>query len=53
MTAADRARLKQRLDEEWNSLSAAEKKRIQQRMAKYEARKAEGHATPHRRRCAT
>ena len=52
MTAADWARLKQRMDAEWNSLSAAEKKRIEQRIATHEARKAEGRARPHRRRCA-
>lgn len=54
MNAAQLQNLKQRLDAEWNRLPAAEKRRIEQRIARQQARKAEGkpRTRAHGRRCA-
>jgi len=52
MSAADLQKLKLKLDAEWNKLPAAEKQRIEQRIAKHQERRAEGTPHPHARRCA-
>jgi hypothetical protein len=53
MSPAQKQKLKQQLDAEWSKLPAAEKQRIEQRIAKHEAKKAEGKGPRnHGRRCA-
>jgi hypothetical protein len=52
MSAADLQKLRLRLDAEWNKLPAAQKQRIEQRIAAHRARRAEGKPHPHARRCA-
>jgi hypothetical protein len=52
MTPAALHQLKQKLDTEWNALPAAEKQRIEQRIAKRQARREEGKRGQHPGRCA-
>jgi hypothetical protein len=52
MTPAQRQKLKQQLDAEWSRLPAAEKQRIEQRIAKHQERHAEGKPRVHAKRCA-
>ncbi|MFL5236177.1 MAG: hypothetical protein ACJ8EL_00955 [Rhizomicrobium sp.] len=51
MSAADRQKLRLKLDAEWNKLPAAEKQRIEQRIAAHRARREEGKPHAHGRRC--
>jgi hypothetical protein len=54
MSPAARQQLKRQLDAEWAKLPAAEKQRIEQRIAKHQERRAEGKGQPraaHGRRC--
>jgi hypothetical protein len=53
MSPAQKQNLKQQLDAQWSKLPAAEKQRIEQRIARHEAKKAEGKGPHnHGRRCA-
>jgi Skp family chaperone for outer membrane proteins len=52
MTPAAFQQLKQKLDAEWQSLPAADKQRIERRIADSEERREQGQNQPHPRHCA-